>query len=80
MFGLRQRTLFWRSDQGVRVLVGKPEGEKPFGIPRRKWEDNIKMGSEEMEWDGLDHNHVAQDRHKRLGVVHLPVPYIAGNF
>jgi len=43
------RTLFWRSDQGVRLLVGKPEGEKPFGILRRKWEGNIKMGSEEME-------------------------------
>ena len=46
------RTLFWRSDQGVSVLVGKPEGEKPFRIPRRKREDNIKMGSEEMEWLG----------------------------
>jgi hypothetical protein len=32
------------------------------------------MGSEEMEWNGLDHNLVAQDRDKRLGVVDLPVP------
>jgi hypothetical protein len=26
-----------------RVLVGKPEGKRPLGIPRRRWEDNIKM-------------------------------------
>jgi len=26
-----------------RVLMGKPEGKRPFGIPRRRWEDNIKM-------------------------------------
>jgi hypothetical protein len=31
-------------DRGVhRVLVGKPEGKRPLGKPRRKWEDNIKM-------------------------------------
>jgi hypothetical protein len=68
------RTLLWRSDQGVRVLVGKPGGEKPFGIPKRKWEDNIKVGCGEIEWDGLDHNHVAQDRVRRLSVVDRPFP------
>jgi hypothetical protein len=31
-------------DRGVhRVLVGKPEGKRPLGRPRRRWEDNIKM-------------------------------------
>jgi hypothetical protein len=38
-----------------RVLVGKPEGKRPLGRPRRKWEDNIKMdlwevGRGGMEW------------------------------
>jgi len=74
------RTLLWRSDQGVSVLVGKPEGEKQFGILKRKWEDNIKMGFEETEWDGLDHKLLAQDRYTRLGIVDLSVPYNAGNF
>jgi hypothetical protein len=39
-----------------RVLVGKPEGRKPLGIPRRRWEDNIKMGLREVGWGvhGLD--------------------------
>ena len=35
--------------RGVRkVLVGKPEGKRPLGRPRRRWEDNIKMYLEEM--------------------------------
>jgi hypothetical protein len=39
-----------------RVLVGKPEGKRPLGIPRRRWEDNIKMDFEEVGcglWTGL---------------------------
>jgi hypothetical protein len=41
-----------------RVLVGKPEGKKPLGRPRRKWEDNIKMDIQEegcgvMDWIDL---------------------------
>ena len=31
-----------------RVLVGKPEGKRPLGRPRRRWEDNIKMDLQEM--------------------------------
>jgi hypothetical protein len=39
-----------REDRGVhRVLVGKPEGKRPLGRPRRRWEDNIKMDLQE-EW------------------------------
>jgi len=32
------------------VLVGKPEGKRPLGGPRRRWEDNIKMDIQEIEW------------------------------
>jgi hypothetical protein len=35
-----------------RVLVGKPEGKRPLGIPRRRWEDNIKMDLQEVGWRG----------------------------
>jgi len=36
-------------DRGVhRVSVGKPEGKRPLGRPRRRWEDNIKMGLQEV--------------------------------
>ena len=38
-----------------RVLVGKPEGRRPLGRPRRRWEDNIKVDLQEMGWrHGLD--------------------------
>ena len=33
-----------------RVLVGKPEARRPLGRPRRKWEDNIKVGLRDMGW------------------------------
>jgi hypothetical protein len=47
-----------------RILVGKPEGEKPLGRPRRRWVDNIKMDLREIGWDGVDWNHMAQDRNQ----------------
>jgi hypothetical protein len=37
-----------------RVLVGKPEGKRPFGRHRHRWEDNIKMGLKEMGWAVVD--------------------------
>jgi hypothetical protein len=37
-----------------RVLVGKPEGNRPLGRPRHKWEDNIKMDLREIGWGGLN--------------------------
>ena len=44
-----------------RVLVGKPEGKKPLGRPRRRWEDNIKMDLQEVGGGG-DWMELAQDR------------------
>jgi hypothetical protein len=35
-----------------RVLVGRPEGKRPLGRPRRRWEDNNKMDLQEMGWGG----------------------------
>jgi hypothetical protein len=37
-----------------KILVGKPEGKRPLGRPRRRWVDNIKMDLREIGWDGLD--------------------------
>jgi len=37
-----------------RVLVVKPEGKRPLGRPRRRWEDNIKMDLKEMGCEGMD--------------------------
>jgi hypothetical protein len=45
-----------------RVLVGKPEGTRPLGTPRRKWEDNIKMNLQEVGGSCGDWMKRAQDR------------------
>ena len=45
-----------------RVLVGKPEGKRPLGRPRRRLEDNIKMDLQEMGDVGMDWIELAQDR------------------
>jgi hypothetical protein len=36
-----------------RILVGKPEGKRPLGRPRRRWVDKIKMYLREIGWDGM---------------------------
>jgi hypothetical protein len=36
-----------------RLLVGKPEGKRPLGRPRRRWVDNIRMDLGEVGWDGM---------------------------
>jgi len=45
-----------------RVLVGKPEGRRPLGRPRRRWEDNIRMDLREMGCGCVDWMQLAQDR------------------
>jgi len=45
-----------------RFLVGKPEGKRPLGRPRRRWEDNIKMDLQEVECEVVDWFELAQDR------------------
>jgi hypothetical protein len=45
-----------------RILVGKPEGKRPLGRPRHRWEDNIKMYLREIGWGSMDWIDVAQGR------------------
>ena len=50
-------------ERGVhRVLVGKPEGKRSLGRPRRRWEDNIKMDLQEVGGSCGDWMELAQDR------------------
>jgi hypothetical protein len=45
-----------------RILVGKPEGKRPLGRPRRRWVDNIKIDLREIGWNDVDWIELAQDR------------------
>ena len=51
-----------QSRNAYRVLVGKPEGKRPLGRPRRRWEDNIKMDLMEVGCDPGEWIDLAEDR------------------
>jgi hypothetical protein len=67
---IRSRRMRWawhvvrigEAKNAYRILVGKPEGKRPLGRPRRRWVDNIKMDLREIEWDDVDWIELAQDR------------------
>jgi hypothetical protein len=52
-----------------RILVGRPEGRRPLGRPRQRWEDNIKMDLQEVGWGGMDWIDMAQDRDRWRALV-----------
>jgi hypothetical protein len=45
-----------------KILVWKPEGKRPLGRPRCKWEENIKMDLRKVELEGVDQINLVQDR------------------
>ena len=58
-----------REGRGVhRVVIEKPEGKRPLGRPRRRWEDNIKMYLQEVGGGG-DWMELAQDRDRWRALV-----------
>jgi len=56
-----------------KILVGKPEGKRPFGRPRRSWENNVKMDLKEIWWKGVDWIRLAQDRDQWWALVNTVV-------
>ena len=52
-----------------RVLLGKPEGRRPLGRPRRRWVDNIRMDLQEVGYGYMDWIGLAQDRDRRRTLV-----------
>jgi hypothetical protein len=72
-------------ERGVhRVLVGKPEGKRPLGRPRRRWDDNIKMDLQEVGGCRGDWMELAQDRERWRALVStvrdFRVPLKCGEF
>jgi hypothetical protein len=65
--GLVARTGEMRNAYGL--LVGKPEGKRPLGRPRRSWVDNIKMDLLETDWGGVNWIGLAKDKEKWRALV-----------
>jgi len=67
-----------------RVLVWKPEGKRPLGRSRHRWEDKIKIDLQEVGCGGVDWLELAQDRGRWRALVNavmnFRVPYSVGNF
>jgi hypothetical protein len=68
----------WAKRNTYRILVGKPEGKRPLGRPRRKWLDNIKMVLREIGWGGMDWINLLESGDQRRArvntVMNLQVP------
>ena len=64
--------------------MGKPEGKKSLGSPRRRWEDSIRMALQEVGCGGMDWIDLAEDRDRWRALVsvvmNLRVPLNEGNF
>jgi hypothetical protein len=59
----------WEKRDAYRLLVGKPEGKRPLGRPRRRWVDNIRMDLAEAGWGDVDWIGLAKDRNRWRAVV-----------
>ena len=74
----RTRSTYGTVQKCIRDLVGKPEGKRPLGRPRRRWEDNIKMDLREVGCDPREWIDFAEDRDQWrayvLAVMNLRVP------
>jgi hypothetical protein len=72
----------WGEEERFRLLVGKPEGRRPLGRPRRRWVDNIRLDLGEVGWCDVGWISLAKDRNRWGALVNsvlkLRVPWNAG--
>jgi hypothetical protein len=63
----------WHEWGRYRLLVGKPEGKRLLGKPKRRWVDNIRLDLGEVGWGDVVWSGLAQDRNRWRASLHLPV-------
>jgi hypothetical protein len=59
-----------------RVLVRKPEGRRPLGRPRRRWEDGLRIYLREIGWGNVDWIQLAQDRDRWRALVNTVMNFL----
>ena len=68
---------FRGEERCIQGLEGKPEGKRPFGILRCRWEDNIEMDLQKVGCGGMDWIELAQDRDRWQAVVNVVMNFSA---
>jgi len=63
----------WERRGIFKVMVGKPEGERPLGKQRHRWEENIKIDLQEVGCGGMDWIKLAQDRDRFPSLVNAVI-------
>jgi len=63
--------MYGREERYQQVLVGKYEGKRPLGRPRRRWEDNIKVDLQDVGCGSMDWIDLAQDRDRWRAIVNV---------
>jgi hypothetical protein len=69
----RRCSMHEETGNGYRILVKKPEGKRPLGRPRRRWEDSIRVDLREIGWSGMDWIDLAQGRNQWRAFVNTAV-------
>jgi len=64
------------NEMGVQCFGGKPEGKRPLGRPRHRWEDNIKVDFQEVGCGGMDWIELAQDRGRWRACVNVVMNHL----
>jgi hypothetical protein len=81
---IKSRSMIWAGHvarmgekrNAYRLLVGKPEGKRPLGRPRRRWVDNIRMDLGEVGWGVADWIGLAQDRNRWKALVNQVLNFL----
>jgi hypothetical protein len=66
-------TCMGRKGHAYRILIRKPEGKRPLGRPRCRWEDNIRMDPRDIGWGVMDWIDLAQDRDQWRALVNTVI-------
>ena len=60
---------YGRQESCIQYIIGGPEGKRPLGITRLRWENNIKMYRQEVGWRVMDWTDLAHSRDRRRALV-----------
>jgi hypothetical protein len=63
------KSLYQNVGRDIKSKPRKPKGKKQLGIPRHRWEDNVKMDFKEIRCEDMDSIHLAEDRVQWLALV-----------